>query len=261
VDPEAAAQAGMGSIPGFGTFAFGFGETFQLTVTDDAISGREPPKDPKLPPYGIEYVFGLACAGQLWIDTEAEFPIGCFDQNGERVEPRRYVVGYSKLWVYDEFENDNPIIRGIRVDGRRLADDELCIDEACATLAPEDAQDVECPRARTVESCADEDDIQASCPELPLEVVVDPNSVGDDPVISSLQEAPVSEQMWVNYYTDRGAFSQDLALVNDGLAGFNAHPKTEFLAPEETGVSRVWAVVHDNRGGVSWARFDVCVED
>jgi hypothetical protein len=91
--------------------------------------------------------------------------------------------------------------------------------------------------------------------------VVDRRSVDDDPVLSSLQEASISEQMWVNYYTDKGAFSQDLALVNDGLAGFNAHPDTEFLSPEETGVSRVWAVVHDNRGGVSWARFDVCVED
>lgn len=260
-DPELAAQAGMGAIPGFGTFEFGFGETFQLTVADDIISSRVPPKDPKLPPYGVEYVFGLACAGQLWIDTNADFPIGCFDESGERVESRRYVVGYSKLWVYDEFENTNPTILGVRVDGRRLADDEVCIDEACETLAPEDEEGIECPARRTIEACADEDDVQTRCPALPLEVVVDPDSVDDDPVLTSLEGARVSEQMWVNYYTDDGAFSQDLSLVNDGLAGFNEHPETEFLAPEEAGVARVWAVVHDNRGGVSWARFDLCVEE
>lgn len=260
VDPEQAEAAAMGAVPGFGTFGFGFGETYQLTVAPDIISGREPPKDPKVPPYGIEYVFGLACAGQLWIDTDAEFPIGCFDENGDRVDADRFVVGYSKLWVYDSFENDNPVIRGIQVAGRRLDDGELCIDDDCSSLSSEDAEGIDCPSRRTLAPCEDED-LPGSCPKLPLEVVVARGSVDDDPVLTSLQGAPVEEQMWVNYYTDRGAFSQDLALVNDSVSGFNAHPETEFRAPEQPGVSRVWAVVHDNRGGVSWARFEVCIED
>jgi hypothetical protein len=259
VGPAQAGDLGMAAPgSGFGTFELGFGETFQLTVAPDIISSREPPKDPKLPPYGVEYVFALACAGQLWIDTSRQFPIGCFDSKGKQVDPSRYVVGYSKLWVYDELENDNPLILGMKVDGKRLADDQLCIDEACQTLSPADAQGVDCPRSRTLSPCKDEDK-PGTCPKLPVEVVVDENSVNDDPVLSSLQETPVSEQMWVNYYTDKGAFTQDLALINDDQSGFNPHPDTDFLSPEETGVARVWAVVHDNRGGVSWARFNVCV--
>lgn len=253
--PEEAANAA-----GFGTFAFGLGETFDLRVEEDIITSRPPPPDPKLPPYGIEYVFSATCAGQLWLDPSADFPIGCYDEDGVRVTPDRYVVSYTKLWVYNNHENGNPIITGVEVDGRNLASNEFCLNEACATIPPGSDVEENCAARAHVDACKDDEDV-FTCPELPFKILVDEDSVETDSVLSSLQETPVTEQMWVNYYADRGAFTFDLALVNDTQSGFNDDPATKFLAPEAPGIANLWAVVHDNRGGVDWARFQVCVDE
>jgi hypothetical protein len=259
-DTEGSASQ-LEGIPGLGTFAFGFGDSFQFTVAEDVITSRPPPMDPKVPPYGVEFVFSIACAGQLWLDSEAKgFPVRCYDEDGVLVPPDRYEVGYTKLWIYDEIENANPLITGIEVKGERLADDDVCIDEECLPLSPADDEGVECPRARTLKTCADEDNLGA-CPKLPFRVLVDQSRIDQDGVLSLLEGAPVNEQMWVNYYTDDGKFASDVVLVNDSVAGFHEDNGTKFFSPEKEGLSHVWAVVHDNRGGVSWARFEVCIED
>lgn len=238
----------------------GLGETFSVTIDPEIISSRPPPADTRLPPYGLEYVYFAVCAGQLWLDSDSEaFPLGCFDTRGRRVGPERFVIGYTAIYAYDSLTNDNPRILGLHAGDKRLEEDEFCLGFECQTLRPEDSEGLRCPSHRRVKRCEDADQ-PGTCDKIPLSVLVDPDSVNDDGVLSSLQETPVREQMWVNYYADRGRFTYEVALVNDAQSGFNENTETEFIAPETPGVSHVWAVVRDNRGGVDWARFPVCVE-
>ena len=46
----------------------------------------------------------------------------------------------------------------------------------------------------------------------------------------------------------------DVKLLNDGVTGWNDAFEDEYFAPKEPGPVRIWAVVHDNRGGVGWVR-------
>jgi hypothetical protein len=78
-----------------------------------------------------------------------------------------------------------------------------------------------------------------------------------DSVSAKLVGRDVTEQMWINYYTDAGGFKSPVRLLNDATSGWNASHDTQFYAPKATGPSRIWAVVHDNRGGVAWAGITV----
>jgi hypothetical protein len=40
--------------------------------------------------------------------------------------------------------------------------------------------------------------------------------------------------------------------LNDATRGYNPNHGTQFYAPKEAGPVRIWAVIHDNRGGMSW---------
>jgi hypothetical protein len=162
------------------------------------------------------------------------------------------------VYSFEEFSNENPVVLGIEVDGERLPDDQVCIGTACETLEPDPER--ECSDGvPTVRRCEDEE--EGDCDSLDLRVLVDPDSVEDDGLLSYRQGSAVEEAMWVNYHTDRGSLAFDLALVNDVATGFNDDPHSEYEASEVAGPAHVWAVVRDSRGGVEWIRFEVCVED
>jgi hypothetical protein len=111
-----------------------------------------------------------------------------------------------------------------------------------------------------VEACPEDKD-SGDCDQLKFSVIVDEDSVDEDALLAETRGEDIDEQMWVNYHTDRGDLSFDLALVNDAVAGFNDEPFTEYTASDVPGPAQVWAVVRDNRGGSEWARFPICVED
>ena len=52
----------------------------------------------------------------------------------------------------------------------------------------------------------------------------------------------------------------DVRLLNDATTGFNDDFETLFYPPSEPGPVTLWAVVHDNRGGVAWARGTLWVQ-
>lgn len=238
---------------------FGTQETFSLRVSEDIIS-RRPPPPPGVLNYGLNYVFFAACAGRLTVDfAGTEFPLRCVDDDGVPVPPRDFVAGYTSVFSYEELTNSNPVISGIEVEGEPLSPEQFCVGEECQTLRPDPTRECEAGDP-SVERCADEDDT-ASCDKLKFKVLVDPDSVDEDGLLTLQRERPSSEMMWVNYHTDRGKMKFDLGLVNDLSTGFNPDPETEYVAPRVPGPAHVWAVVRDNRGGKEWARFRVCVEE
>lgn len=237
--------------------SLGFGETFQLAIPPDIISNKAPGPVPDRAPYALSYTFFAACAGELRPDPESEtFPVGCFDGD-TRLGARDFVAGYTPTYTYEEGRNSLPRITGMKLAGKNVPADSLCIGEACER--PEPDPDRKCPKGSpTIERC-DDGTLRQQCPKVELAAIIDPESVDQDaPIALGGEGAP--EPMWVNYHTDHGSFANDVALVNDVTSGFRANPKTEFYAPEQAGPAFVWAVVRDNRGGLDWARTTICVK-
>jgi hypothetical protein len=235
----------------------GAGNTFTFTMPDDVISGRPPPTDTRQPPYGLSYVFFAVCAGTLGPAPEnAEFPFACRDADGDALGSDDFVAGYSAIYAYDNYANANPIVTGFMVNGKQVTPG--CIGDECLTYTPPTDLDCNSPDVACVPSC--EDDGELDCPDQSIEPIIDPASAEVDQVSQDAYQEAFQEQMWVRYYVTRGGVKSDVRLLNDAKKGWNDDYGTKFWAPKEKGPVSVWAVAHDNRGGVSWVRQEIGVQ-
>lgn len=94
---------------------------------------------------------------------------------------------------------------------------------------------------------------QGKCETQKMSLIVDPDSAEVDEVAEATGDK-VLEQMWINYYMENGTIDGDVKLLNDATTGWVEDHGTEFTVAREPGVFRMWAVAHDNRGGMSFAR-------
>ena len=237
----------------------GLGNPFTFTMPDDVIDSRPPPQDPKLPHYGLAYVFFAACAGQLGPAPEGQlFPLGCFGADGEQLGSEDFVAGYSAVYAYRDFRNENPIVTGFSFNG--VETPPVCIGEACLTV-PDPIPEPDCsqPDVPCIFTCK-EDGSEEDCPGYPVRPLVDRSSAEKDEVSQAAYGTNAQEQMWIRYYADRGSLKSDIRLLNDASKGWNDDFGTEFYAPKDPGVVNLWAVVYDNRGGMSWVRQQVLVQ-
>jgi len=221
-------------------------------------------------PYGITYVFFALCAGNFTLlpasDDEAAFPIGCQDGTGKLLGSDDFVAGYTSIYSFENFSNRNPVIEGFEFRGKPLPASAVCLNDDCLPLdGSEPAQDFDCDdpeqSARCVPTCADDGD--ASCDGFNFRPTIDkanPDNQDQDDVSAQLLGRKVGEQMWINYYTDAGGFKSPVRLLNDATSGWNDDYGTQFYAPKAPGLSRIWAVAHDNRGGASWAGITLKVQ-
>lgn len=235
----------------------GFGDDFSLTMPADIISSRPPPVDEKQPPYGLAYVFFAACAGKLGPPPEGEaiaFPLACYGPGDELLGAEDFVAGYSAVYAFDDYRNQNPIVAGFRVAGQDAASN--CIDGACVGTPPPATLD--CTTAPCVAACPD--DGEDSCPEIAIQPIVDPASAEIDQVSVDAYGKKYQEQMWIRYYVNRGGVKSDVRLLNDATDGWNEGYGTKLYAPKKPGPMSVWAVVHDNRGGQAWVRQEILVQ-
>ncbi len=252
-----------------GELALGLGDTFEVTLPADIISSRAAEAEPGQPAYGLYIVFFAACAGTLSFDTAAVgratsgsegLPIRCLDADGKPLGSDDFIVGYSSIYSFEEAVNTNPAFAlddagqgRFEVAGESLVAD--CVGEACQGAPPVEV-DCDAEPARCVEACKDDGD--ASCPDIEVKPEIVQNAEQDD-VSSRLFGTKVSEQMWVNYYVDRGGMSE-VRLVNDTSSGWNAKYRGELHAPKAAGPLQMWAVVHDNRGGMDFTRITLGVK-
>jgi hypothetical protein len=243
-------------------------DEFTFTIPEDIISSRPPPPDPKQPRYGLAYLFFAVCAGsELTVvepTADAGFPLRCVDEEGVPLGSDDFVAGYSQVYVFEEHTNDNPIVSGFAFrDVEYDADDALtCVGDECVLEASaETTEEVDCDAEpeRCVESCAEDGDA-AECDEHSLRPLIDRASVEPDSVTAAAYGRNYEEQMWVNYYVTRGGVRSPVRLVNDATAGFNEDYGTKFYAPKDPGPVRLFAVVHDNRGGMSWSGTTIWVK-
>ena len=220
-------------------------------------------------PYGITYVFFALCAGELTLlpsAAENAFPIGCKDANGTLLGSDDFVAGYTSIYSFKGYSNHNPVIAGFRFRGAPLPKEAACLGDDCLSLdgsAP--AVDFDCDdpeqSARCVPACADDGD--PTCPAYALAPTIDKDEADNqdiDDVSAAQLGRKVGEQMWINYYTDAGGFKSPVRLLNDATSGWNDNYGTDFYAPKKPGLVRVWAVAHDNRGGMSWSGITLKVQ-
>jgi hypothetical protein len=220
-------------------------------------------------PYGITYVFFAVCAGRLTLlpnTRENAFPIGCEDAAGDLLGPNDFVAGYTSIYSFENFSNNNPVIKGFEFRGSSVPESAVCLGEGCLPLdgsAPAVDFDCEDPEhsARCVPPCDDDGD--STCPSYAFRPTIDktdPANQDQDDVSAAQLGREVGEQMWINYYTDSGGFKSPVRLLNDATAGWNDNYGTDFYAPRQRGLSRIWAVAHDNRGGVAWSGITLKVQ-
>ena len=225
----------------------GVGKTFTLSLPETLISSRPPPQ-PGAPQYGIAYVFFMACAGNFDVvplegeSAAASFPIGCFDDQHRRLGAEHFVPGFTQIFAFaDERPNENPTITGMTINGKDLPEDES------------HAFDVEaCPISESERlgppSCGKENPYEA-CPTYDISITVPEDVADDDPSGNQSDGTPLKETVWVDYFADRGNFDGDARLVNDSIEGLRPDLSVTWIAPPEPGPARIWAVIHDNRGG------------
>jgi hypothetical protein len=232
-DSYFACYSGLGEIlePGVDvTSALVRGERFSFDVPEDIITTHPPPEGGAR--YGMVTVLAFACAGHVQLvqrgaDTVPPAPpLGCFDDAGTELGPDASVFAYAQVFSFaDGRANANPAIQGLTFAG-------IAVDPTAGiTVAP-------CPT-------------HGNCPTIPLDTVVPGQSWELDPGDQSSTGTPLHEEIWVDYFVTAGKLP-DSALLYDASAGKLPSSAGQVTAPTVAGDQSLWAVVRDNRGGVSW---------
>jgi len=226
-----------------------FLDTFKLKIPEDIVSRR--PKPDFGPHYGIAYLFFLACAGASVAPVlpdgtgkAPDFPLGCFDADGNRLGPESFVPGYTQIYSFaDGRTNANPMMAGMKIEADDLPEgddfDTIPIVAACPLTDDE----------RRSPSCSQE--IPASCEPYDIKAIIDPGVAELDPDATGEENGKLTEAVWISYFADRGDIAPGIKLVNDAVTGFNPDLGTQWLPPAEPGIATVWAVLRDARGGSS----------
>jgi hypothetical protein len=225
----------------------GFGPVYELTMPDDIVSSRPAGAGDR---YGIGFVFFLACAGTLGpIEVEGSgsagsFPIGCFDDAGNRLGAESFIPGYTQIYAFEDGRvNQNPELAGLKLDGALMPEglDEPVTVERCVLTEDERRAPLSCGRASPFETC--------KAYELTLslgETVAEP-----DPSGSNVYGGDLREAVWVTYFTEGGDLERDIKLVSDATTGPLEEKSytVKWIPPDEPGVAVLRAVLRDNRGG------------
>jgi hypothetical protein len=244
------------------------GDEATLTIDPERIfAGLRPPEEGQ-PVIGRSFVFFTVCAGTVRVEQPRQagaLPLVCRDTKGNQLGPDSFVAGWVTLFTYqtppggDPIRNDNPIVTGFQVNGKDVA--HFCVDGECLGSALDELPDIDC--AATPEICFPpcKDDGDSECPKIRIRPIVDPASAEPDAAARAFFGHDFQEQMWINYYVDRGGVRGDgVRLLNDATKGWNDDFKTDFYAPKDPGPVTVWAVIHDDRGGQSWVRTRLQIE-
>lgn len=171
----------------------------------------------------------LACPGRLEPNLDAArnaLPFKCLGASGEELGSDKFTIGIKRLFLRDKDNNEDPRIDAVLFDGAPwAADDVKVIKPACNG-----------DEAR-FDRCSDPKHALTVQLRNPFE------EKGTDETGQSFEE-----QVVVQYYATEGLFEFDLKRAED--------PKTKFAGRrgkvDPAAEQRMWIVIRDNRGGVSW---------
>jgi hypothetical protein len=248
--PDAAVEAGASTEAGAPSYDSDHTARFHFKVplTDDrqmpiVHQGQQPGH-----PYGLVYVFFSACAGHVDLRPPSVpngVPLVCLDGD-KTLGPDDFVPGYTSLYVYDDDKhaNANPVIDDFLFRGMSVKDSPNLEDTEAGT------------GLQHIPRCSP----GSACPTYEISVGMTDTKNDEIDYDSVDTGTPLTEQMWVAYYTTGGSFDHPLRLVRDASQGWNPLQSSQFTAPAEPGPVRLWAVAHDNRGGVAWVEAKIIVD-
>jgi hypothetical protein len=227
------------------------GPSYSFQMPADAITSH-----PSVPgaaaSYGLAIVFNIACAGHLEIvpvdptsDNPQQIPIGCFDSHHTQLGPDDWVFGFTRVYAYESITNANPVISSIDVAGHPFVPDAPAPGAMNGTLVV--------PRCDT--------STRNGCPKTAIGPVVPAASQETQTQVAA--GSPQKEVIWADFYSTFGSFKSGVRLLYDPTAGSLGGPGAtddEFTPPSHPGRGFIWMVVHDSRGGASWATVPVRVE-
>jgi hypothetical protein len=211
------------------------GATYTITLPESILATHPPAPGADLP-YGIAFVTVIACAGHVErLLPGARFPkapaFACFNEQGEQLSKDDYVVAHARVLGYQDLRNANPVLDGLTVDGKLLEDKGFSVPRC------KESDDRNCTTVK----------IDALIPEMTQEIDTSVGGAGN-------QAAPIREQIWVSYFVTGGKMENDLSVIYDAQSG--KLPTTRnglFVRDTETlSTHTLYAVAHDNRGGVSF---------
>ena len=214
------------------------GSKYSFKVPTDIID-KHPPVQGALDRYGLSIVFAVACAGRvrtLAIDpsdpTPQKVPIGCFDDDGNQLGADDFVFSFARVYTYDNRPNANPPLDGVTFDGK----------------------DVDLAQGVVVDHC----DEPTNC-KHPVDVKVPDSAWELNPGAFDANGNALHEQVYAIYYYTLKRTEKEGKLLYDARTGKVADSANQFI-PEQTGEGRLYVVVHDTRGGTTWADFPIYVK-
>lgn len=201
---------------------------FRIKVPDTAL--KELDGRPPAAKIGASIgVIFMACPGTLRVTAEPlaaalDPGVQCLDEAGEPVGSDRFTIGIKRLFLRATDENADPRINAVLLDGQ-----------------PWDPAEEKVIRA----TCGEGESRFERCGdpkrEITLQLAQPVSEKGTDEFGKAFDE-----QVVVQYYSTEGLFEFDLKRAED--------PKTRFSGRKPSGAQgdRMWIVIRDNRGGVSW---------
>lgn len=178
-------------------------------------------------------VVSAACPGQLSVgEGPGGLPFRCQETGtGRDMALDEFIVGVKRITVRESERNQNPSIASITFDGTDWPADEV----------------------KEVGSCGRDDFEYASCPDGDKHKIVpipsaDSIEKGTDELGRSFEE-----QLVVQFYATEGIFEYETKTGKDSKTGWVARS----AASGQT--LKLWFVLRDNRGGVTWAERQVRV--
>ena len=208
------------------------GTTFSFDLPGDVIDTHTGVRGQL--PYGLAVAFAIACAGHVEYRpglagaAPDAVPFACFDRSGRQLGARDFVFAYSLIYAFTDRTASNPILDNVTYGG--------------TPIDPTVGVQVDHCTASNIDDC----------PATKLDVNVPRSSQERDPSNSAPDGEVMKESLYVHYFSTAGKIANDTTIVYDPRQGRLTDTGNDFRPPLSAGEHQLWAVVHDNRGGVVW---------
>ena len=203
---------------------------FSYTVPEDALSSLPEPAKSQ----AHVGIISIACPGVLSFDQGSNnLPFSCKEAGtGRSFGLDEYIVGMKRIQVRQTDRNQNPVLEQVTLDGTDWPEDEIKTVSACDT----DGNDYK--------PCADGSKHKISAR---------PTAASTESGTTEFGTA-FTEQVVIEYYATDGVWEYEVKIASSPETGWAARKAAS--GKDLT----LWMVVHDDRGGATWAERHVHVQ-
>jgi hypothetical protein len=190
------------------------------------------------------YNFVVACAGHVErVPLKSgqalnQLPVGCFDdETGLELDSGSFVLGFTRVFIFDTRRNAVPVLDNVTFEGQ-VVDPAMGVKTGTCVKDKNDA----CKTVKFNVSFGDQN------------AEIDPDNVDSNGHV-------LRETVYVDWFATNGRFKSDRKIVYDGNLGRPPKTDAEYEPPNDPVPNgKVWAVLHDNRGGTTWQEFPLVIQ-